>query len=290
MNIGQPAKAYRLGALTLTVAAIGLLPLAVSAQSLTPTTETPITIGKSVSFSSSVLGSERTINIYLPATYDKDAKARFPVLYVIDGGLNQDFQHIAGLANLGGLSGMYPDMIVVGVETKDRQHELTTPTTRKDYRKEFPTLGGAAQFRKMLTDEIIPYVNANTRADDRRIVIGESLAGYWIVDTFLNAPSTFTNYIAISPSLWWDELDQANKAAAALAKHDDAPRSFYLSVANEGGNHQKGNDLVAAALKSAAPKNLRWTYQPRPNEEHSTIYHGAALDALRWTFPKESKT
>ena len=279
----------QLGALALAIAVASLTSFAASAQPLTPTAQMPVTIGKSVQFHSAVLSDERTINIYLPAAYEKDSTARFPVLYVIDGGISQDFIHIAGLANLGGLSGMYPDMIVVGVETKDRRHELTTPTVRKDYLKEFPTLGGAAKFRRMLADEIMPYVKANYRGTDRSVVIGESLAGYWIVDTFLNAPSTFTDYIAISPSLWWDELDPANKAAAALAQHDGTKRSLYLTVANEGGDHQKGNDMVAAALKAAAPKNLRWTYQPRPNEEHSTIYHGAALDALRWTFPKESK-
>lgn len=278
-----------IGASALLLPLVAIAATSASAQSLIPTAETPISIGKSFTFKSAVMGTERTINIYLPATYDRDSTARFPILYVIDGGVTQDFQHIAGLANLGGLSGMYPDMIVVGVETKDRQHELTTPTTRKDYLKEIPTLGGASTFRKMISDEIIPYVTANYRGSDRRIVIGESLAGYWIVDTLLHAPSTFTDYIAISPSLWWDETDAAAKAAVAFSSQDKAPRSFFLTVANEGGNHQKGNDMIAAALKANAPKTLRWTYQPRPQEEHSTIYHGAALDALRWTFPKESK-
>lgn len=265
------------------------LPAAVFAQGLAPTSETPITIGNSYSFRSVAMAQKRKINVYLPAKYTLDTASKYPVLYVIDGGVEQDFQHIAALANLGGLSAMYPDMIVVGIETIDRRNELTTPTTRKDYLKEIPTLGGAAKFRAMIADEIIPYVDANYRTDGKRIVVGESLAGYFIVDTLLQAPQVFTDYIAISPSMWWDELDAAKAAPAALAKHDAARRSLYLTVANEGGNHQKGNDLIAGALKQSALPNLRWTYVPRPNEEHSTIYHGAALDALRWLFPKGGK-
>lgn len=243
---------------------------------------TPITVGTSLSFESAIMGEARTINVMLPAAYASSGDKAWPVLYVIDGGVGQDLVHIAALANLGGLSGMYSDMIVVGIETRDRRHELTTPTDRADYRKQFPTLGGAAKFRAHIAQEIIPFIESQYRTSDRRVVIGESLAAFWITDTFLNAPGLFTDHIAISPSLWWDEMALAKAAPQLLAALPKGARSLYLTVANEGGDHRKGNDALAKAITAARLSDVKFTYVPRDAEEHSTIYHGAALDALRW--------
>ena len=37
-------------------------------------------------------------------------------------------------------------------------------------------------------------------------------------------------------------------------------------------------------LKKHAPVSLTWYYEPMPNETHATIYHPAALQALRRLF------
>lgn len=268
---------------------IGLFSLSTAAWGqvtgpLVPTSETPIVIGRTIAFRSAVMGQVRNITVYLPSDYQSATEKRYPVLYVIDGGATQDFPHIAGLSQLGGLSGIYPEMIVVGIETMDRRNELTTPTTRRDYLSEFPTLGGAARFRQMIADEVIPYVDASYRTGPRRVVIGESLAAYFIVDSFLTSPTLFTDYIAVSPSMWWDEMALADRAAALLAIQPSTPRSLYLTVADEGGNHRTGIDRLASAVAARPDPQLRSLYDPRPTEQHSTIYHGAALAALRWTF------
>lgn len=262
---------------------------AVAAEPIFIHTEGDVDIGMTYGFDSTAMGETRFFNVYLPADYRSAPDKRYPVLYLIDGGEKQDFLHIAGLANLGGLSGMYPDMIVVGIETEDRRHDLTTPTDRKDDLKSVPNPGGAAKFRAMIANEIMPHINANFRVSDRRIVVGESLAAFFIVDTFVKSPDLFTDYIAISPSLWWDDMALVKQAPTLLAQQKGGQqRSLFLTVANEGGAHRKGNDMFAAAVTAAKIKSLRFSYIPRDTEEHSTIYHGAALDALRWTF-KEDK-
>lgn len=249
-----------------------------------PIAQTPVTIGTGIRFRSQVMGQERNINVYLPAAYEREPSRRWPVLYVIDGGVEQDFMHIAGLASLGGLSGMYPDMIVVGIETVDRRNELTTPTENQRYRSEFPTLGGAERFRRMIAEEVMPFVAANYRGTDERLVMGESLAGYFIVDTFLNAPSLFTHYFAISPSMWWDDMSLAARAPALLATQPAGSRALYLTTADEGGDHLRGAQRLAEAIRARTPAGLRFSYVPQPQEQHSTIYHGAALAALRWAY------
>ena len=44
---------------------------------------------------SAALGETRRINVYAPPGYAANAAARFPVLYLPDGGLEEDFPHVA---------------------------------------------------------------------------------------------------------------------------------------------------------------------------------------------------
>lgn len=80
---------------------------------------TPIHFGTSYEISASVLGETRTVNVWLPPHHDT-AETPYTVLYLIDGGVEQDFPHIAGLAQLGVISWQYEPLIVVGIETTER--------------------------------------------------------------------------------------------------------------------------------------------------------------------------
>jgi len=42
-----------------------------------------------------------------------------------------------------------------------------------------------------------------------------------------------------------------------------------------------GVDPLVEQLKANAPAGLHWSYTPMPAETHATIYHPAALAALR---------
>ena len=243
----------------------------------------PITLGVQHTLQSRVLGETREVNVWLPPDYAENAERRYNVLYVVDGGLDQDFVHIAGLGQLGALSWTYEALIVVGVRTNARQHELTPPVRDPRYVQEFPTAGGAAEFRRHLETEVIPLIEARYRAGERRALMGESLAGLFIMDTLLAHPTLFDDYIAVSPSLWWDDRALARNAAALTGAHDYQGRRLFLAIADEGGTMQDGVDRVRAALSRTA---LEMRYSDRSaTETHSTIYHNAALDALRWLYP-----
>lgn len=240
----------------------------------------PIVIGQSFTLSSRVLGKPRKVNIYVPPSYASGDK-RYPVLYVLDGGEAQDFHHISGLAQLSTISGAAAEMIVVGIETVDRINELTFATRDPRYLDKWPTHGSSADFRRHITDEVIPFIESRFRTSGDTAVIGESLAGLFIVETFLRQPALFDHYIAISPSLWWDTRSLSKRAGALMARHDREKRTLFLAIADEGGTMQDGMDRLVATLQASAPRGLTWTYEPRPKETHATIYHGAALDALR---------
>ena len=245
----------------------------------------PIILGQSYTLQSQVLGDAREVNVWTPPD-DEQSTDRYTVLYVIDGGLDQDFPHIAGLGHLGALSWTYEKLIIVGVRTNVRRHELTPPIRLEPrLAREMPEAGGAERFRDYLQREVIPFVEKNYRCGPRRAVLGESLAGLFIVDTFFEQPGLFHDFIAVSPSLWWDNKALAMSASQRLRSRPLGDDRLYLTIANEGGAMQTGMDLLLAALQSVPENTHRFRFVDRSSlATHATIYHVAALDALRWLY------
>ena len=261
--------------------ALAVLALATPAAAL-PSGQ-PIVIGTGYDLSSKVLNRTLRLNVHLPPGYASGTMT-YPVIYLLDGGEQEDFPHITGLAQVGAMNGYLAEVIVVGIAGADRKHDLTAPSSDPQDLKEVPTHGGAAKYRQFLAEELRPWVAANFRTDGHGALMGESLAGLFVVETFLRQPDLFDSYIAVSPSLWWDKGALARSAPALLAAHAPAPRRLYLSLGDEGA--PMSLDPLLAALKTAPPKDLAWRYDPRPEEHHNTIYHPAAGAALRWLFPK----
>jgi hypothetical protein len=245
----------------------------------------PIVIGEQRIVKSTALGDERELNIWLPPSYAASER-RYPVVYLIDGALDQDFHHIAGLAQYGALSWAFEEVIVVGVETKDRRAELTWRSTDPAENRDFPTNGNSAAFRKFLVDEAKPLIEKNYRTSGDDALMGESLAGLFIVETFLKHPTVADGYIAISPSLWWDFGSLGKEAKKILDDFPKGEREIYLAIADEGGAMREGVLAVASALKKEKPKGVAWTFSDRRDLAHATIYHREALEALIWAFPQ----
>lgn len=234
---------------------------------------------------SRVLGGQRRINVALPPGY-AGSRRRFPVLYLLDGGtVQEDFPKITDFVSQMTAAGVLAPMIVVGIEGVDRKHDLTHPATFADDRKLLPTSGGSSPYRRFLVDELRPWVRTRYRVNGRSGLIGESLAGLFVVETFLREPQAFDAYLAASPSLWWDDQSLSRQASALLGRGGFKGRRLYLSIGDEGTTMQEGVDRVVAALRAAPPRGLAWRYQPMPNEHHSTIYDPSAKAGLPWLFP-----
>ncbi len=259
-------------------------PAVFAAETLKPGAGEAIQFGTSYVLESKLLSEKRRINILLPASYGTGDQ-RYPVLYLIDGGVKEDWFHIAGLVQLGDMNGVTREVILVGIEGTDRKRDLTSPSQDPLDIKELPTHGGADNFRRFLASELKPYIDRNFRTTAETGVIGESLAGLFIVETFLRQPELFTHYIAVSPSMWWNKEALSYQAADLLKAQKPATRSLHLSIGNEGGGMRAGLDRLMAALKAAPPAGLTWDFQDFPGERHHSIYHPAALPALRAAFP-----
>ena len=240
----------------------------------------PITIGETHRLTFGP-GDSREINVYLPDGYAAGAK-RYPVLYVIDGGLSQDFLHVAGTSALNAVWGRSLPVIVVGIESKDRRAELIGSPGTADQHKQYPTAGQSARFRAFLRDQVKPMIAADYRTDGQDGVIGESLAGLFIVETWLREPGLFGRYAAIDASLWWDNQALSTTSAALLAAKQ--PRGpLFLTYSNEGPETSNAADRVAQAAGSLV------CLAPRTDLTHATAYHVLSPQALQFLFPTDNK-
>ena len=260
------------------------LVLLLAPAALAQTAPKPIVIGETHSIASRVLGQERRIAVRLPTGYADKPDARYPVVYVIDGGPEQDFPHLAGLAQSADVNGTFEPFILVGIETVKRREEITPAV--KDMAPYVAELGqapgGSANFRRFIAQDVKPWVEARYRTSGHDAVMGESLAGLFVVETLFAEPALFDDYIAVSPSLWWDDMKFGRQARDYLRRVQPGPRRLYLTLADEGYRHEQGVNQLVAALKAGAPAGLQWLYVPQGDSEtHASIYHGAALDAWR---------
>jgi len=268
-------------------AGLGMALAAMSLPAMAQSTvaETPIVIGTSYALPSPIYGGTREINVWLPPGY-ADGSAAYPVLYLLDGGATfQDFHHISGLAQLGTVNGTTRDVIVVGIASADRRNELALPTEDPGLIARYPTQGQSGRFRRFIAEEVQPFIEGRFRTNGETALMGESLAGLFVVETLLREPQMFDAYVAVSPSLWWDGGRLAEQAGAHLRDHSNDPRTLILTLGDEGPEMQAPMEVLVAQLRDHAMPGLTWDFTPRPTESHATIYHGAALDAFRRLYP-----
>jgi predicted alpha/beta superfamily hydrolase len=246
----------------------------------------PLVMGETFTIRSAVLDETRRINVYLPPPYKDSASVRLPVLYMPDGGMGEDFLHVAGLVQVSVGNGTMRPFILVGIENTERRRDLTGPTRKAEDRRIAPRVGGSAAFRRFIRTELIPVIDARYRTTGERAIVGESLAGLFIVETFFLEPDLFDTYIAFDPSLWWNGHALVDSAAARLRADKFGTRTLYL--ANSSQDIDQLTRVLADTLEKYAPAELTWRYQPMMDETHATIYHPAALVAFRRLFNPDS--
>jgi hypothetical protein len=160
---------------------------------------------------------------------------------------------------------------------------MTGPTTLEADRRIAPRVGGSAAFRTFIRTELMPRIRERYRTADETAIVGESLAGLFVMETFLLEPALFDTYIAFDPSLWWNGEALVRGAGERLRTQPLAGKTVYLASSGDGGLEEAIGTL-AADLRASEARGLRWFYEPMPEEKHATIYHPAALRAFRTVF------
>lgn len=252
----------------------------VSAQ--TETTK-PLTIGEVRTLKSKVLNEERTLNIYLPQGFDKTKS--YPIIYLLDGSVNEDFIHVSGLVQFFNQMYSMPATIVVGIANVDRKRDFTFHTDLKDLQKDYPTTGHSDKFITFLEKELKPYIETQFKTTDKYL-FGQSLGGLLATEILLKKPEMFNNYFIISPSLWWDDESLLKQAPQLLSKSSDTKKFVYVSVGK--GEHPvmvKDAEAWYDVLKKSNKKNWTIEYKMMETDNHATILHRSLYEGLVKMFP-----
>lgn len=242
----------------------------------------PIPAHEAFTLSSKVLGESRPIFVALPP--GTDGTQAFDVVYMPDGGLDEDFPHIAHTLHELMRRGVIAPVILVGIKNTVRRRDLTGPTSVASDREVAPVVGGSEAFRRFLEEELFPAIEARYRVTARRTIVGESLAALFVIETLFREPQLFDGYIAISPSLWWNDHELVRQARARFASWGQREAALYLTTANET-DIAPHTDALAAILAEVAPPGLRWTYEPRKDLEHHTIFRATKEAGFRAVLP-----
>lgn len=249
----------------------------------------PLVIGEVHEFQSVILSEKRIINIYLPDDYHTNDTTTYPVVYLLDGGVDEDFIHIAGLYQFNSfpwINRIKPS-IIVGIVNTDRKKDMTFPTSDTGDRKRYPTTGHSQQFINFLEKELQPYIRKSFRVNSSATIIGESLGGLLATEILLKKPSLFTDYIIVSPSLWWDNGSLLKEPSTVLQNISLSKTKVYIGVGKEGLTPNKiprvmevDANVLADKIKGANNKMITVYFDYLPKENHATIMHQAVFNAI----------
>ena len=244
----------------------------------------PLVLGETFTLDSHALAERRVINVYLPPGYWKSTEA-YPVLYMPDGGLAEDFPHIAGSIDVSIKDEVIRPMIVVGVENTERRRDLVGATAVPDETKIAPHAGGTDKFRAFLRDELKPEIARRYHVTGESALVGESFAGLFVVETLLVEPDLFDAYLAIDPSVWWNRQALVQGAAARFDAWTARPKQLYVATGDVTEMHE-GVAVLLDAIRDHHPAGLTVHYDPMPEEHHNTIFAIAAVKGFRIVFKK----
>lgn len=243
---------------------------------------------------SQVLGEERTILVRTPAGYTRGSE-RFPVLYMTDG--DAHIQHTSGTISFLARNARMPEMIVVGITNTDRTRDLTPTRVAQpgNQNANFPTSGGADKFLKFIETELIPLVESKYRTQPFRALAGHSLGGLFAVHTLVTKPELFNSYIAVSPSLQWDNFMMIDRVKEFFKARKELNRTLFTSLGNEPGDIGDAYGLFREVLQKQQVQGFVWEAAKYDDEDHGSVVLRSHYAGLRkvfdgWQFPRDPNT
>jgi predicted alpha/beta superfamily hydrolase len=243
-----------------------------------------------ITIPSKVLNQERQIYIHVPKKDSANPDKTFPVLYLLDG--ENHFHILSAYIDYLSHYEIIPPIMVVGIISKDRRKDLTPTKSTIDYfgtaDSTYNTSGGNEHFFQFLQVELIPYIESNYKVEPYKIFAGHSFGGITTINCMFTHPDMFNAWIAISPSLWWDNKYILKLVENKLTKSVYLNKKLFYSVGNEG--IKDPNSFHTDVLKfdslivKKAPKGLVYKYKSYPEESHMSEPIVAYYDALRFIY------
>ncbi|MAB47653.1 MAG: esterase [Flavobacteriaceae bacterium] len=255
-------------------------------------------VGAVDSLYSKTLNEFRNIYVQLPASYSSEKNQKYPVVYILDGELflptvNDVQNYYSG--------GFTPEMVLVGISNdKNRVRDLTTSTITTKYGMPFNEKNGEADnFRQFIETELIPYIENKYPVTNYRTLIGHSYGGLFTISTLIHQPELFANYLAIDPSLDWDDQKPLQEAREVMAAYGYKNKALFMSLSGQ--LHMQNSKITidnvmqdttdftlfarsniafSNLVKQNAKNGLSFEWKFYPKDIHGTIPFPSIMDGL----------
>ena len=181
---------------------------------------------------SELLEETREFWVKFPENYNPDSRTKYPVVYLLDGfSLKNSLETV--YENYWGH--YLPHMILVGISNRtNRVRDLTTSRIKMRRGSVMnENTGGAENFTRFIEKELIPYIDNKYPTTPYRTLIGHSYAGLFTINMLINHKHVFENYIAIDPSIEWDDQSLLKEAKQKLTSENYKGKSLFVSLAAE---------------------------------------------------------
>jgi uncharacterized protein len=194
--------------------------------------------------------SGRTYRIFVYKPLIPAPPSGYSVVFVTDG--NGIFPLAAAQTAIMGLAGKAAIVVGIGYPTDDymqpmmlRYRDLTPVTEDKTLFPTQPPLaeadqgGGSELFYRFITEELRPAISASYPIDaQQQTLYGHSLGGLFVLGVMFKHPGSFNNYVASSPSIWWDKKSVLKEESGFLAKAKSAKHPIRVLIC-VGGKEQE---------------------------------------------------
>jgi predicted alpha/beta superfamily hydrolase len=246
----------------------------------------PIEIGEQLTIRSTTLNEERAIFVRTPRDY-AGGRSRYPVLYLTDG--EAQFAHTAATVAFLARADRMPEMIVVAIGNTDRTRDLT-PTkatiTRPDGSPmEFPTAGGADRFLTFIASELRPFIDGRYRTAPFSVFAGHSFGGLFAMHAFTTRPETFDAYIAVAPTLTWDDDLPVRRTAELLRDRRELRKTLIVTMGDEP-VFDAALSSLRKTLSGSTPAGFEWEIQRFDDEDHGSVVMRSHYVGLRKVFDR----
>lgn len=228
-----------------------------------------------VEIDSDILDEKRKILIHYPRNYDADLT--YPVLYVLDGS-SQDFR-MAGIAEILNVAETVPEMIIVGIPNTDRNRDLTPHYIYQE--TDGDQLGEGAKFLSFLTNEVVPYVDANYPTNGYKMLAGHSRGGLFSFYAYLENAGRFDAYFCFSPAFWRDDAIIIDKSRSTFQNSQKKAFVFMSLGTKENAKMRRAYDDMTNLIKE---EDLSIAHRHIPKANHgNNLYYSTPIALKLWS-------
>jgi enterochelin esterase-like enzyme len=228
--------------------------------------------------SSTALKASRTVRIYTPPGYSKDAGTAYPTMYLFDG--EDPDGYVFSTSTMENLLAerKIPAVVVIRIQNPSqavRSHDLEC----------------SDDYATFLNNELVPFIRANYNVSakpERTLIGGYSLGGLMAAYTAFRHPETFGMVLSQSGSFWYEpsghELAPPDWLVGLFAQAPRLNLRFYLDAGlyeldftGRGGNILVPNRHLRDVLIA---KGYELHYQEFPGEHDPINWRGTIADGL----------